>query len=142
MRHAIIHPNMPGEMPDCRIHPLSISSIARESTTSRLRAAFSFRKDPMNRPTTLQQPTDRLSRMVDLRIPLWGLLCGCTVVGWGLISMWFMVNQLVKDVGELQITVKAGGSQATTIAGEMAILRFRVENLEGDKRAAAAVQAK
>ncbi len=80
--------------------------------------------------------------MVDLRIPLWGLLCGCTVVGWGLISMWFMVNQLVKDVGELQITVKAGGSQATTIAGEMAILRFRVENLEGDKRAAAAVQAK
>lgn len=51
-------------------------------------------------------------------------------VGWALVSMWFSVNQLVRDVADLQITVKAGNTQATTVAGEIALLRFRVENLE------------
>lgn len=58
------------------------------------------------------------------------------MVGWGLVSMWFNVNQLVRDVTDLQITVKAGNTQATTVAGEMAILRFRVETLESEARVA------
>ena len=33
-----------------------------------------------------------------------------------------------------QITVKAGNGQVVTIAGEIALLRYRVENLEADKR--------
>ena len=49
--------------------------------------------------------------------------------------MWFMVNQLTKDVSDLQITVKAGNGQAVTVAGEIALLRFRVENLESERRA-------
>ena len=55
-------------------------------------------------------------------------------LGGGLVTMYFDVKQLVRDVGDLQITVKAGNSQATTIAGEIALLRYRVENLEADKR--------
>lgn len=73
-------------------------------------------------------------RVIDFRIPLPWLLGVAGVVGWGLVSMWFMVNQLTRDVSELQITVKAGNGQAVTVAGELALLRFRVENLESERR--------
>ncbi|MBD9407140.1 hypothetical protein IB236_17480 [Acidovorax sp. ACV02] len=79
-------------------------------------------------------PTDRIHRVIDLRIPLPYLLSGVMVVLWALISMYFSVNQLVRDVGDLQITVKSGNSQSTTLAGEIAILRWRVDSLEGVRR--------
>lgn len=81
------------------------------------------------------QTEPRVSRVIDLRIPLPWLLGVAGVVGWGLVSMWFMVNQLTKDVSDLQITVKAGNGQAVTVAGELALLRYRVENIEADRRA-------
>lgn len=80
------------------------------------------------------QPDLKVTRVIDFRIPLPWLLSGLVVVGWALVSMWFSLNQLVRDVADLQITVKAGNSQATTIAGEIALLRYRVEILEADKR--------
>lgn len=76
----------------------------------------------------------KVTRVIDFRIPLPWLLSGLIVVGWALVSMWFSLNQLVRDVADLQITVKAGNGQAVTIAGEIALLRYRVENLEADKR--------
>lgn len=86
--------------------------------------------------TQEQQPDLKVTRVIDFRIPLPWLLSGLVVVGWALVSMWFMVNQLVRDVGDLQITVKAGNSHATTVSGDIALLRYRVENLEADKRMA------
>lgn len=76
----------------------------------------------------------KVTRVIDFRIPLPWLLSGLIVVGWALVSMWFSLNQLVRDVADLQITVKAGNGQAVTIAGEIALLRYRVENLEAEKR--------
>jgi hypothetical protein len=76
----------------------------------------------------------KVTRVIDFRIPLPWLLSGLIVVGWALVSMWFSLNQLVRDVADLQIVVKAGNGQAITIAGEIALLRYRVENLEADKR--------
>lgn len=82
------------------------------------------------------QPGDvpRISRIVDVRIPLWGMLCALGTAAFFLISMYFTTNQTAKDVSELQITVKAGNTQVTTLAGEQALLRFRMENLEGEMR--------
>lgn len=83
------------------------------------------------------QPGDlpRVSRIVDVRIPLWGLLCALGTASFFLISMYFTTNQTARDVAELQITVKAGNTQVTTLAGEQALLRFRMDNLENDLRA-------
>lgn len=80
------------------------------------------------------QQEQRVSRVIDFRIPLPWLLGVMGVVGWGLVSMWFMVKQLTRDVSDLQITVKAGNGQAVTVAGELALLRYRVENIEADRR--------
>lgn len=80
-------------------------------------------------------PPERVSRIVDVRIPLWGLLTALGGGAYFIISMYFTMNQMAKDVTELQITVKAGNTQVTTLAGEQALLRFRMENIEGEIRA-------
>lgn len=77
----------------------------------------------------------RVARFVDLRIPLWGLLCCGAAAAYFIIGTWFTSNQTSKDVSELQITVKAGNQQVTTLAGEQALLRFRMDNLDGEIRA-------
>jgi len=82
------------------------------------------------------QPNDAsVSRFIDLRIPLWGVICVGGTAAFFIIGTWFTAGQTAKDVNELQITVKAGNQQVTTLAGEQALLRFRLENLEGEIRA-------
>ena len=80
------------------------------------------------------QSSDRVSRIIDVRIPLWGMLCALCGAAFSIVGTWFTSNQTAKDVSELQITVKAGNQQVTTLAGEQALLRFRMENIEGTMR--------
>lgn len=82
----------------------------------------------MSDPT--DQAADRISRVVDFKIPLIYLISGVISLGWVLISMWFSVGQLVKTVDELQITVKSGNSSVVAVAGELALLKFRLTNVE------------
>lgn len=77
---------------------------------------------------------ERVSRVIDFRIPLPWLLSGVAAVTWGLISMWFSVNQLVKTVDELQITVKSGNTSVVAVAGELALLKFRLTNAEDEQK--------
>lgn len=84
-----------------------------------------------NTPEPYEPP---IQKMIDFRIPLPWLIGGFVSIAFTLVSMYFSVNQLVRDMGELQITVKAGNSQSITLAGEQALLRFRLENLEGEIR--------
>lgn len=76
------------------------------------------------------EQTAQIRRVVDFRVPLTYLIGGAVSLGWVLINMWFSVGQLVKTVDEVQATVKAGNTSATTIAGEMAILKYRITNIE------------
>lgn len=82
----------------------------------------------MSEPT--DQTADRISRVVDFKIPLTYLIGGVLSLGWVLVSMWFSVGQLVKTVDELQITVKSGNSSVVAVAGELALLKFRLTNVE------------
>jgi hypothetical protein len=77
---------------------------------------------------------DNISRVVDFRIPLPWLLSGVAGITWALISMWFSVNQLVKTVDELQITVKSGNTSVVAVAGELALLKFRLTNTEDEQK--------
>ena len=90
----------------------------------------------MTQPTEANNPqqSDRISRVIDLRIPLPWLITGLVSVCFTLVSMWFNTTQLLKDVADIQITMKAGNSQTTTLAGEIALLRFRIENIENRSR--------
>lgn len=76
------------------------------------------------------EPPERITRVIDFRIPLPYLLTGVATIGWALISMWFSVSQLVKTVDDLQITVKSGNGSVVAVAGELALLKFRLTNTE------------
>lgn len=78
-----------------------------------------------------------LMRMVDFRIPLPWLLGGFIFGIALLIGMYYKVQQMGESLQELQVTVKAGNLQAATVAGELALLKYRVEALESANRQAA-----
>lgn len=89
------------------------------------------------------QPGDlaRVTRVIDMKLPLtWLLSVAVTIVagGFGLYHQIGSQGETLKDmkdqIKDLKITVNAGNSQAMTLAGEIAILKFRIENLESDKR--------
>ena len=85
-------------------------------------------------PATSEPHVPPVTRVIDFRIPLPYLISGFCALAFTLVSMYFSMNQLLRDVGDLQITVKAGNTQSVTLAGEQALLRFRLENLEGEIR--------
>jgi hypothetical protein len=84
------------------------------------------------------QPGDlpRVTRIIDMKLPLTWLLGVAFAFAAAFASMYFKLGQLGEDMTDLKITVKAGNGQAATIQGELAILKFRIENLESDKRSA------
>jgi hypothetical protein len=93
----------------------------------------------MNQDTAPDLP--RLSKVVDFKIPVTWLLGVAFMVAAAFVSMYFQLGSqgeslkgLNEQLKDLQITVKSGNGQAATIQGEIAILRFRVETLEADKR--------
>lgn len=76
----------------------------------------------------------RVARIVDMRIPLWGVITATATGAFLLVSMYFTTEQTAKNVTELQITVKAGNTQVNSLAGEQALLKFRQENVESELR--------
>jgi hypothetical protein len=72
----------------------------------------------------------KLTRAVDLKIPLVYLITVGSSLAWVLISMWFTLNQLVILVADLQITVKAGSNNYSSLASEQALMNYRIQNVE------------
>jgi hypothetical protein len=90
-----------------------------------------------------QSDEPRLSKVIDLKLPLTWLIGVASMIivgGFGLYhqvgSQGETLKELKDQLKDLKITVNAGNGQAATIQGEIAILRFRVETLEADKRSA------
>lgn len=76
----------------------------------------------------------RITRVIDMKIPLTWLIGGAFSFACVFAGMYFKLGQLGTDMTELKITVKAGNGTAATIQGELAILKFRIENLESVER--------
>jgi len=78
----------------------------------------------------LEPRKGRPLKIIDFQIPLVWLLSCAGGLALLLISMWFSLQTLVRDVGDLQVAVKSWNVQAASLATDLAILRLRVENLE------------
>lgn len=83
------------------------------------------------------QPGDlpRITRIIDMKLPLNWLLTVAFSLALLIGGMYFKLVQLGEDMTDLKIAVKAGNGTSSTIQGEMAIMKFRIENLESDRRA-------
>jgi hypothetical protein len=83
---------------------------------------------------TKDENTARLPRVVlDLRIPLPWLLGGAGVLLWGLISMYFTLLDVSRNVTQMQIELRSATSSAMQLTSDQAMLKYRVEKLEADR---------
>lgn len=73
---------------------------------------------------------DPLARYIDTRIPLVWLLGTGGAFAMLLFGIYFNVQRLSEDVADLKSTTKAGNLQVATVAGEVAIIKWRLDNLE------------
>lgn len=85
----------------------------------------------------------RTRTLVEWKLPLSWILGGVAAIVLAAVGLYYQVGaqgETLKDVKEqlksLQIAINAGNNQAMTLAGEIAILKFRIENLESDRKAA------
>ncbi len=85
--------------------------------------------------------SSRTVRVIDMRLPLTYLLSGAASIAILIAGMYFKLAQLGEDMAEVKISIKAGNSQSASLQGEQAILRFRMENIEGDMRAIKGAQS-
>jgi hypothetical protein len=76
---------------------------------------------------------ERITRVIDFRIPLPYLLSAAGFVMWALISMWFALQGLTREVAELQTTIKASISSNSAINSDIALIKFRLDNIENDR---------
>lgn len=76
----------------------------------------------------------RVTKIIDMKLPLNWLLTVAFSLALLIGGMYFKLGQLGEDMTDLKISVKAGNNQTSTVQGELAILKFRIENLESDKR--------
>ena len=77
----------------------------------------------------------KLARVIDFKLPLPWLMGGAIAVSWAVISMYFAVQTLIASVSDLQVTVKSGNLSTSVLAGEVSLLRFRVETIEAELKA-------
>ena len=90
--------------------------------------------DTNTSPDKIPDGATALMRMVDFRIPLPWLLGGFIVAVGMLTNMYFQLQKVSEALYELQVTVRAGNVAANSISGELALLKYRVEILEGPKK--------
>ncbi len=83
----------------------------------------------------------RTRTVVEWKLPLPWILGVIGMFAGAAIGLYYQVGALTENSKEmkdqlkaLQIAVNSGNSQSMTLAGEIAILRFRVETLEAERR--------
>lgn len=82
------------------------------------------------KPGDLLSP--KVTRVIDMKLPLtWLLAVAASIIGGGF-SLYYKLDRLSEDVTDMKISVKTGNQATATVQGEIAILRYRIENIEAD----------
>lgn len=69
-------------------------------------------------------------RFIDTRIPVTWLLGIAGGAIWALVTMYFTLNQLVTTVADLSAAVKASTESANNVQSKLAVIEFRLGNVE------------
>lgn len=85
--------------------------------------------------------SQRPTKVIDMKLPLTWLLGVASMLIAGGFGMYYKlenqseaIKNVQTDIKDVKISVQAGNQATATVQGELAILRFRVENLEAEKR--------
>jgi hypothetical protein len=90
-------------------------------------------KEPEAMPQNdLDSTTVRLPRVtLDLKVPIWAVGSAFAGLVWALVSMYFQLMTQSTQLAEMQALLKQSSSMSFSTAGDMALLRYRIEKLEG-----------
>jgi hypothetical protein len=80
----------------------------------------------------LPEAATALMRMVDFKIPLVWLLGGFIAAVTLLASMYFQLQDVARNMVELQTMVRIGNNQSTALQSEVALIKFRLAQLEAE----------
>lgn len=81
------------------------------------------------------QGQDARSRIIDMKLPLSWLVGSAVAIVMAFAYVSFAVDRMREDMTEVKATLKAWNDRISSTTAEVALLRFRVETLEADKRA-------
>lgn len=86
--------------------------------------------------------SQKITRIIEPKISLTWLLSTAGLMASLFFGMYYQIGsqsetlKAVKDdLKDVKISVQSGNQATATVQGELAILKFRVENLEAEKRA-------
>lgn len=85
-----------------------------------------------SKPNASDAAGTALWRMIEFKIPLPWLLGGAICLIVWLVNMSTELREVTKSLATLQITVTAGNNQSSILAGEVSLIKFRLEHLEAD----------
>lgn len=87
--------------------------------------------------------SQKVTKVIDMKLPLTWLLSVAGLILSGGFGLYFQImgqSETLKavkdDLKDVKISVQSGNQATATVQGELAILKFRIENLEADRRAA------
>lgn len=75
-------------------------------------------------------PAPAPRKIIDMHLPLTWLLSSIGAFALFLGGVYFQIGQLSKDVTELKSAVQTGNNQSTAIAGDIAVLKYRMDSIE------------
>lgn len=85
--------------------------------------------------TPLDEGAVHLPRVsIDFKVPLWSLVATAGLGLGALITMYYRLDQVGRDVTEMQIAVRSMNGVTLAFAQDSAILKFRVDKLEQERK--------
>ena len=76
------------------------------------------------------QTEGQATKIIDAKLPLAWLIGSAFAITMSFGLLYGSVDRLLKDVGELQATVRQGNTQTAALQGTLSVLQYRIETLE------------
>ena len=76
------------------------------------------------------QTEGQATKIIDAKLPLAWLIGSAFAITMSFGLLYGSVDRLLKDVGELQATVRQGNAQTAALQGTLSVLQYRIETLE------------
>jgi hypothetical protein len=67
---------------------------------------------------------------IDMKLPMWGLVTAAVIALSCLIAMYYRLDQVGRDVNEMQLALKATNATTIQFAQDLAVMKFRMDKLE------------
>jgi hypothetical protein len=73
-----------------------------------------------------------LSRVVDMRVPVWHIVVALTMGVGTLVGMYYTLQVLSSDMREVKVMLRANDASASAVREELAVQKFRMATIDAE----------